>query len=86
MIGCQEVKNEGKKYTTAASYKGPKLYKKVYVKIIFNKKTYYAKTDKNGIAKFKITKNMVSKLKKGKTIKYTIYYKKDKLQRAVKIA
>ena len=76
---------KGKKYTARVTYKGSKLYKKVKVAVKFNGKKYVLKTNKNGFTKFKVTKKMVKKLKKGKTYKYTITYKSDVLTRYVKI-
>ncbi|WP_407377534.1 hypothetical protein [Methanobrevibacter sp.] len=76
---------KGKKYTTKVTYKGPKLYKKAKLTVKFNGKKYSVKTNAYGIAKFKVTKNMVKKLKKGKTLGYTITYKKATLKRFVKI-
>ena len=76
---------KGKKYTTKVTYKGPKLYKKAKLTVKFNGKKYNVKTNANGIAKFKVTKNMVKKLNKGKNLGYTIAYKQASLKRFVKI-
>ena len=76
---------KGKKYTSKVTYKGPKLYKKATLTVKFNGKNYKVKTNGNGIAKFKVTKKMVKKLKKGKTVAYTITYKKATLKRFAKI-
>lgn len=76
---------KGKKYKAAISYKGIKCYKNVKVKIKFNGKKYFVKTDKNGVAKFKVTKEMLKKFKKGKTVSYVISYKNDQLKRFIKI-
>ena len=74
-----------KKYSIKVTYKGSKRYKKVKVKVKFNGKKYKVKTNSKGVGKFKVTKKMVKKFKKGKKVKYTISYKKDKLNRYVKI-
>ena len=76
---------KGKKYTTKVTYTGSKVYKKVKVTVKFNGKNYKVKTNKQGVAKFKVTKKMVKKFKKGKKVKYTITYKADKLTKYVKI-
>ena len=70
---------KNKKYTTSVfkQYTGK-------VKVNFNKKTYNVKINK-GVANFKVTKKMVKNLKKGKTVKYTVSYNADKLNRSVKI-
>ena len=57
---------KGKKYKTKVTYNGPNLYKKAKLTVKFNGKKYNVKTNSNGIAKFKVTKKMVKKLKKGK--------------------
>ena len=76
---------KGKKYSVKVTYMGPKLYKKVKLTVKFKGKKYKVKTNVKGIAKFKVTKKMVKKFKKGKKVKYTITYKKDKIIRYVKI-
>ena len=76
---------KGKKYTAKVTYIGSKLYKKVKVTVKFNGKKYNVKTNKQGVAKFKVTKKMVKNMKKGKKVKYTVTYKADKLTRYVKI-
>ena len=43
----------------------------------FKGKTYKAKTNKKGVATFKIKKNVLKKLKKGKKYTYKVSYLKD---------
>ena len=76
---------KGKKYTAKVTYTGPKLYKNVKLTVKFNGKNYKVKTASNGVGKFKVTKKMVKKLKKGKTVSYTVTYKQASLERFVKI-
>ena len=59
--------------------KGKKL------KIKFNKKTYKVKTNKKGVATWKVKKSMLKKLKVGKKYKYTVTYGKDKLTKKLTI-
>ena len=59
--------------------KGKKL------KLKFNGKTYNAKTNKKGVATFKISKNVLKKLKKGKKYSYKVTYIKDSVKKTVKI-
>ena len=76
---------KGKKYTAKVTYAGPKLYKNVKLTVKFNGKNYKVKTGSNGVGKFKVTKKMVKRLKKGKTVSYTVTYKQASLERFVKI-
>ena len=65
------VKKSAKKLVlkaTLSKIKGKKLTFK------FNGKTYTAKTDKNGVAKVTIKKNVIKKLKKGKKYTFTVKY------------
>lgn len=65
--------------------KGKKVFKKKKLTIKFKGKKYKVKTNKKGVAYFKVNKNVLNKLKKGKKYKYTITYKKDKLTRCIKV-
>ena len=51
--------------------------KKLTLKI--NGKTVKAKTNKKGVATFKLKKSVISKLNAGKKYKYTVSYGKDKV-------
>ena len=44
----------------------------------FKGKNYVAKTNKKGVATFKINKKVIKKLKAGKKYKYQVNYLKDK--------
>ncbi|WP_292884715.1 Ig-like domain-containing protein [Methanobrevibacter sp. UBA212] len=57
--------------------------KKVVLK--FKGKKYKAKTNKKGIAIFKLKKNIYSNLEVGKKYKYTVIYGKDKVTKKIKI-
>ena len=57
--------------------------KKVTLK--FKNKKYTAKTNKKGVAKFTIKKNVLKKLKKGKKVTYQATYLKDTVKRTVKV-
>jgi len=76
---------KGKKYKATVTFNGRKLYKKVVLNVKFNGKTYKVKTNKKALGKFKVKKKMVKKLKKGKTVPYTITYMGDTVQKFVKI-
>ena len=54
-----------------------KYLKAKKLKIKFNKKTYKVKTNKKGVATWKVKKSMLKKLKVGKKYKYTVTYGKD---------
>lgn len=55
--------------------------KKITLK--FKGKKYMAKTNKKGVATFKIKKNIIKKLKKGKKYKYQVIYLKDIVSKKV---
>lgn len=57
--------------------------KKITLK--FKGKTYKAKTNKNGVATFKIKKNVLNKLKKGKKYSYRATYLKDTVKKTVRV-
>ena len=54
-----------------------KYFKAKLLKIKFNKKTYKVKTNKKGVATWKVKKSMLKKLKAGKKYKYTVTYGED---------
>ena len=64
-----KVKKTAKKLKIKVKLKGKKVLKKKKVYMKFKGKTYKAKTNKKGIATFKVPKKVIKKLKKGK--KYT---------------
>ena len=55
------------------------------LKLKFKGKTYTAKTNKKGIAKFTVKKNVIKKLKKGKKYSYTVSYSTNKVKGKVKV-
>ena len=77
--------SSGKIYKGITSWKAFKVYKNKKLTVIFKNKLYKVKTNKNGVAIFKVTNKMVKNIKKGKIVKYTINYQKDKLTRYIKI-
>ena len=77
------VKNSAKKLVLKAMLKN-KLKGKV-IKFKFNGKTYKAKTNKKGIAQITIKKNVINKLKKGKTYAFKVTYVKNTIKSTVKI-
>ena len=79
------VKKTSKSLKIKITLKGKSVLKKKTLKVKFNGKTYKIKTNNKGVAYFKLTKKVIKKLKKGKTYKYTITYKKDTLKRYIKV-
>ena len=80
-----KVKKSKKVTKIKITLKGKKAYKNKKLVVKFNGKKYKVKTNSKGVAKFKVTKKMVKKFKKGKKVKYTITYNKDSLKRYIKI-
>ena len=81
-----KVKKSAKKLVLFAKLKqGKKPLKKKIVIFKFKGKKYKAKTNKKGIAKVTIKKNVINKLKTGKKYKFTIAYLKDTIKRYVKV-
>ena len=62
-----------------------KVLKSKAIKIKFNGKTYKAKTNKKGVAIWKVKKSMLKKLKVGKKYKYTVTYGNDVLSKKMTI-
>ena len=80
-----KVKKSNKVTKIKITLKGKKAYKNKKLTIKFNGKKYIVKTNKKGVAKFKVTKKMIKKFKKAKKVKYTITYSKTSLKRYIKI-
>ena len=80
------VKKSAKKLVlTAKLTKGKKLIKGKKITFKFNGKTYKAKTNKKGIAKVTIKKNVLKKLKVGKKVKYQAKYSKLLVKKTAKV-
>ena len=81
-----KVKKSAKKLVLTATLKqGKKAIKHETVKFKFNGKTYKAKTNKKGVAKVTIKKNVLKKLKVGKKVKYQAKYLKDTVTKTAKV-
>ena len=81
------VKKSAKKLVLSASLKkvkGKYLKGKV-IKFKFNGKTYKAKTNKKGVAKVTLKKNVINKLKAGKKYTVKITYVKDTISKKVTV-
>lgn len=80
------VKKSAKKLVIKATLKnGKKAVKSKKITLKIKGKTYKAKTNKKGIAKFTIKKNVIKKLKKGKTYTVKITYLKNTIKTKVKV-
>ena len=80
------VKKTAKKFTLKATLKiNGKLQKGKLITFKFNGKTYKVKTNKKGIAQKTLTKNVIKKLKKGKTYTVKVTYLKDTIKTTVKV-
>ena len=71
------------KVTLKTSAKKPIKGKKVILKI--KGKKYKAKTNKKGVATFKVKKNLLKKLKAGKKYKYQVIYGKDTVKKTLRV-
>lgn len=80
------VKKSAKKLVLQATLKkGSSPIKSKYVTFKFNGKTYKAKTNSKGIAKYTIKSSVLKKLKVGKTIKYQASYGKVLAKKTAKV-
>jgi hypothetical protein len=80
------VKKSAKKLVLKATLKiNGKVVKGKKITYKFNKKTYKAKTNKNGVAKVTIKKSVLKKLKVGKKVKYQASYGKTTVKQTVKV-
>ena len=64
---------------------GKKALKGKKITLKLNGKKYTAKTNKYGIAKFTIKKNVIKKLKKGKKYTMKVTYLKNTIKTTVKV-
>ena len=80
------VKKSAKKLVIKATLKnGKKAVKGKKITLKIKGKTLKAKTSKKGIAKFTIKKNVIKKLRKGKTYTVKITYLKNTIKTKVKV-
>jgi hypothetical protein len=80
------VKKTAKKFILKAKLKiNGKLVKGKKITFKFKGKTYKAKTNKKGIAKVTIKKNVIKNLKKGKKYTVKVTYLKDTIKSSVKV-
>ena len=81
-----KVKKSAKKLVISVTVKvGKKAISKKRVTLKFNGKKLTAKTNKKGVAKFTIKKNVLKKLKVGKKVTYTATYLKDTVKKTVRV-
>ncbi|WP_296879522.1 Ig-like domain repeat protein [uncultured Methanobrevibacter sp.] len=80
------VKKSAKKLVLAAKFKqGKKILKNRLVTFKFMGKKYNTKTNKFGIAKVTIKKNVINKLRIGKNYRFSVTYVKDTIKRTIKV-
>ena len=81
-----KVKKSAKKLVLQATLKqGNKALSGKKIILKFNGKKYTAKTNKNGVAKVTIKKNVLKKLKVGKKVKYQASYGKITVKKTAKV-
>ena len=80
------VKKTARKFTLKATLKiNGKLVKGKVIIFEFNGKTYKVKTNSRGIAQKTLKRNVIKKLKKGKTYTVKVTYLKDTVKSSVKV-
>jgi C1A family cysteine protease len=80
------VKKTAKKFTLKATLKiNGKVVKGKWITFKFNGKTYKPKTNAKGVAQKTLSKNVIKKLKKGKTYTVKVTYLKDTIKTTVKV-
>ena len=82
-----KIKRSAKKLVLTATLKkiNGKYLKGKRITFKFNGKKYSAKTNKKGVAKVTIKKNVLKKLKKGKKVTYQATYLKDTVKKKSKV-
>ena len=82
-----QIKKSSKTLKIKVSLKkvNKKFLKNKKITLKFKGKKYVAKTNKNGLATFKITKNVFKKLKIGKSYNYQVYYLKDCVSKKITV-
>ena len=79
------MKKSSKTIKIKITLKAKSVLKNKKLKVRFKGKTFKLKTNGKGIAYFKIKKNIIKKLKKGKTYKYKVIYIEDSVTKTIKI-
>ena len=79
------LKSKSLRVVVTLSNVNGKIMKSKKVLLVFKGKKYVSKTNKKGVAKFKISKKVFLKLKKGKTYKCQVSYDGDKIFKKFKI-
>ena len=80
------VKKTAKKFALKATLKiNGKAFKGKWIKFKLNCKTYKVKTNSKGIAQKTLDKNVIKKLKKGKTYTVKVTYTKDTIKTTLKV-
>ena len=79
------LKSKSLRVVVTLSNVNGKIMKSKKVLLVFKGKKYVSKTNKKGVAKFKISKKVFLKLKKGKTYKCQLSYDGDKIVKKFKI-
>ena len=80
------IKKSSRKLVLAAKLKqGKKLLKNKVVIFKFKGKKYKAKTNKKGIVKVTIKRNVIAKLKAGKKYRFNVTYLKSNINRTIKV-
>ena len=79
------LKSKSLRVVVTLSNVNGKIMKSKKVLLVFKGKKYVSKTNKKGVAKFKISKKVFLKLKKGKTYKCQVSYDGDKIVKKFKI-